>query len=227
MNLSEIGTRKEVENHLESIGIVGPAAEAILGETACFRHAARTRRAAEAAMMWAENTFQQDHEPTNAMMAAFLCALDRFGVGGPMGVSGDGTLRVPAFRSLGKGRKQASDGAAWTAAIHDAIGLLIPHGGVVISPAGDVSLFVRWIVHSGTQFEEEKANCEFDTSILIMSDLKCQFLSLAREGLRRSLGMPGWFSDKLAHEIALVRDESSAPAWAALVNALTIESAVA
>lgn len=50
-----------------------------------------------------------------------LCIADLIGVGGTQGLTGDGTGRIKAFAALGKGRKQAYDGPAWTAAIEDAI----------------------------------------------------------------------------------------------------------
>ena len=46
--------------------------------------------------------------------------LDAVGVGGRAGLMGEGTARHPAFAACGKGRKHASDGAAWTAAIASA-----------------------------------------------------------------------------------------------------------
>jgi len=47
-------------------------------------------------------------------------AADAVGVGGHDGLTGDGTVRVPSLAGLGKGRKQARDGRAWTAAIAQA-----------------------------------------------------------------------------------------------------------
>jgi len=48
---------------------------------------------------------------------ATIAALERHGVGGPGGYSGDSTARMSWATGLGKGRRQASDGEAWTAAI--------------------------------------------------------------------------------------------------------------
>jgi hypothetical protein len=57
-----------------------------------------------------------------------ICALEAGGVGGPGGYSGDSTSRMSWAASLGKGRKQATDGQAWTAAITAAGHNLLPGG---------------------------------------------------------------------------------------------------
>lgn len=46
-----------------------------------------------------------------------IAALEVHGIGGPGGYSGDATRRMSWAARLGKGRRQAQDGAAWTAAI--------------------------------------------------------------------------------------------------------------
>lgn len=46
-----------------------------------------------------------------------IAALEGHGIGGPGGYSGDSTARMSWAVELGKGRRQATDGAAWSAAI--------------------------------------------------------------------------------------------------------------
>jgi hypothetical protein len=62
-----------------------------------------------------------DEQCGKALTLYVLTILDRCGIGGigGTGYSG-GTHRIPPFDTLGKGRKYANDGLAWTAAIEDA-----------------------------------------------------------------------------------------------------------
>lgn len=48
---------------------------------------------------------------------ATICALEVGGVGGPRGFAGEATARMGWASNLGKGRRQATDGSAWDAAI--------------------------------------------------------------------------------------------------------------
>lgn len=57
----------------------------------------------------------------DAAAALVLGLLDAVGVGGTLGATGDGTRRIPPLARLGKGRKQASDGGAWSSAIRAAV----------------------------------------------------------------------------------------------------------
>ena len=59
-------------------------------------------------------------ELDGAMFALLLLEQDIWGVGGPGGIAGHSTERPACFSKLGKGRKQASDGGAWDAAIEEA-----------------------------------------------------------------------------------------------------------
>lgn len=53
-------------------------------------------------------------------LAWAILEADEVGIGGPALEPGAATARVPALRGLGKGRKQARDGGAWSAAIERA-----------------------------------------------------------------------------------------------------------
>ena len=50
---------------------------------------------------------------------AMICALEVGGVGGPRGFAGEATARMGWASNLGKGRRQATDGSAWDAAIRE------------------------------------------------------------------------------------------------------------
>jgi len=90
--------------------IQGAAAELLAKGQAPERHAWRVKEAEAAA---------QAAEPERWRG---LIALEMFGLGGTQGIEGAGTGRLPAFRRLGKGRKAASDGPVWTAALKEAFG---------------------------------------------------------------------------------------------------------
>ena len=80
-----------------------------LALTAGERHASRVaaaERAARAALP----------ECADSLVAA-LCLVEAGGTGGPGGYAGDATRRMSWATGLGKGRRQATDGGAWTAAI--------------------------------------------------------------------------------------------------------------
>lgn len=64
-----------------------------------------------------DTEFTQKH----AASAILLLWLDCMGLGGRLGLEGLATDRIPAFSELGKGRKRADDGPAWSAAIRDAL----------------------------------------------------------------------------------------------------------
>lgn len=99
------------------------AREAIRKATAGPRHSWRVEQARFAAQDMALNMLATEPgkvaaEPL-ALATAFAATVERHGVGGPFGISGAATDRLPAFSHLGKGRKQATDGAAWDAAIDE------------------------------------------------------------------------------------------------------------
>lgn len=114
----------------EEMGITGNALDALLRETSKARHESRVKDAKIAAVTAAKNCLYKGSantpdedafwRPIFALWGAGLCLLDQVGIGGRDGVSGDATDRVPGLDVLGKGRKQASDGGAWDAAIKEA-----------------------------------------------------------------------------------------------------------
>lgn len=109
---------------LERMDVSPATAKIILARTAGTRHRIRVRDAAQAAREGAKamkfvSGNRPDEEETEVLAVA-LCLLDQFGLGGHMGLDGAGTTRIPQFEALGKGRKQAHDGPAWTAAIEQA-----------------------------------------------------------------------------------------------------------
>lgn len=63
--------------------------------------------------------------------AAAILVADMVGVGGQNAMTGESTLRVRSLRSLGKGRKQATDGHVWDAAIKAAYCQILAEAGAV------------------------------------------------------------------------------------------------
>ena len=117
-------TRKETLEQLASLEIVGDAAERIAGGLSRERHAWRTEQVLGAIAAYSGDITAEDSN--NAMVVATTLT-DRIGIGGSKQLTGwesqksaTSTLRLPIFSTLGKGRKYAGDGAAWTAAIEAA-----------------------------------------------------------------------------------------------------------
>jgi hypothetical protein len=188
-------TRAAMAAHLATLGVVGAAADALLRETAPARHAARVEAALAAARAYDE------FERGDAIALAILLA-DAMGVGGRDGVEGAATLRHPALRSLGSGRKQATDGPAWSAAIAEALARLAnemgpvsitPHSGVLTLWGGADGGWVLGLVSDGVVPAEWRR-------------------TIIREGLRRAVGLAGWFREDLPVEFA-----GRAADWAALL----------
>lgn len=93
----------ETRARLAAEGIDGFAAEIIVRQAGPARHEARTRR------VLVELSLERDYD---SMQAVALATLE-----GLLGRQLDVTERLTPFRSLGKGRRKASDGPMWDAAI--------------------------------------------------------------------------------------------------------------
>lgn len=121
-----IPTRRAERSRLEAIGIEGPAAEFLLAAGAAARHAARVDAAYDAAYAAAYAAVEDADAPATRRAAALrLFVLELVGEGGhlALGALGGGdfaTARIPPFSTLGKGRRQATDGGAWEVAIREA-----------------------------------------------------------------------------------------------------------
>lgn len=117
-------TRKGLSVALKKQGLSDAATRIVLDATAPARHAMRTRDAVVAARRGARQMrFVSGATPSAReveILGIALLVLDQYGLGGHMGLEGASTTRVPQFQDLGKGRKQAGDGGAWTAAMKSA-----------------------------------------------------------------------------------------------------------
>lgn len=127
------------KQNFQEYDIHGHALEMLLKETARDRHLSRVEDAMVAAIMAATNDNEiskrlteliLDKEFDNELVikkrdtltgSVGICILELAGIGGGIYATGTSTERHPAFSILGKGRKKASDGPAWTAAIRDAM----------------------------------------------------------------------------------------------------------
>jgi hypothetical protein len=207
-DLKNICTRLEAQKYLESLDLPQTAIDALLKETAFDRHNLRTQQALEAAKNWVVSCWgMEEHKIgvhlVKAQASAILFA-DCFGVGGHLGVSGAGTRRHPALVGLGKGRKNASDGPAWSAAIRAAA----EHCRGYFAPSewGDLCL-AYYIDHMMALLDFNLIPIEWQ-------------LTIAREGLRRSFGLDPWFPDLMSY---LKANEDNRTKWAQLVAYLTDE----
>jgi hypothetical protein len=101
--------------------IVGstPYEEDVRKLTALERAFARANEAWETAWTVASQA-TADHDKRYALASALLWLEHKGLYGGGCFVPGAGTKRLRFFRSLGKGRRKASDGPAWTEAIRQA-----------------------------------------------------------------------------------------------------------
>jgi hypothetical protein len=227
---------------LEGMGIIGAAAEAIAEETAEARHALRVSAAKEAALTEAERLFGNWLREESAQfveandgdsrwgepfvhgqlraLAALLCLLDTAGIGGHDGVEGAATQRLACFSALGKGRKQARDGGAWSAAIAQAAEELLP-GAMLYAPNGVVSLGVSNL-NCGV---EDAVSIALDPEQLQASGLAPWAMTVAREGLRLACGLQPWLGWRVRFQVDRLEDWNGlgmkpAEAWAQLVNEL-------
>lgn len=92
--------------------------EAVKTLTAPERHRHRVCEARHAAAAWLTRRGDGAMVLSDSPAVRALCWLEAGGLyGGGLADPGAATTRHPAFRGLGKGRRLASDGGAWTAAI--------------------------------------------------------------------------------------------------------------
>lgn len=157
--------------------------------------------------------------------AALLCLLDTAGVGGRDGVEGASTTRLPCFSGLGKGRKQASDGEAWTSAIRMAAGQLLPCPYFYAPTGGGLGLATGRETEQGAMI-----SMSVSPDRLMAASLGAWALTVAREGLRRNHGLKEWHPcltfdlwSCLEDHDCLERRSEERRRWAKLVNELHVE----
>jgi hypothetical protein len=128
------GRREKMKTWNETLGALGlrqgtESAELVRRATAPARHAARV-----ACTLAAVREFLGPDHTDAEMVAELLCDLN--GIGGPFGAGGFGaaTVRRPWASALGKGRRRASDGPAWMAAVESAITQIANGRAVEIDP---------------------------------------------------------------------------------------------
>jgi hypothetical protein len=209
--MKHLTTRNAAEKYLrELLGPYHRAIEALLKETAPDRHARRVIAAREAARAWviAHHGQGLSQPLSDEVLAAYTNAVliaECFGVGGRDGVSGASTTRHPAFVALGRGRKHAADGAAWDAAIRDAVDSSPGHfrpGG-----SGTTSLF----------FEAGPILICPGAAIIPHAWQR----TIAREGLRRSVGLDPWFPELVGYVLA---NQDNCADWARVVEYLELST---
>lgn len=131
-SVSVLPTRREAAALLEDRGFPAEAAELLLSQTAPHRHFRRAVGTLAAAERWVRTHLYHEVEYHDAEIDASWDMLsilheDLVGYGGTGGLTGASTARHPAFAGCGKGRKQASDGAAWDAAATTALWAITAH----------------------------------------------------------------------------------------------------
>lgn len=213
-------TRSGMKAELENMGVTGAAAEAILRETAGARHLKRVEAAKQAALAFTPVRETTTPESASTMKwfkqveAAEVCLLDYFGSGGTDGCQGASTSRHTAFKGLGKGRKQARDGGAWNAAIMDAYHAFRQEAFIDAIP-----VIVPWTFEDdtpviGLAFKCEENSFDGGADFPDGDDSLWELRTIAREGLRVSLGMDAWFPESPVGFMGKPKD------WAIVVNYL-------
>jgi hypothetical protein len=123
-----VETRRETVKKLVAAGVHPEAAEwAADTPSLCYnRHQSRVAAALQAAKDWLLEQPEEYEEGERLTVAAqMLCWAEGVGYV-PGGGGGPSTNRHPAFCRLGTGRRFASDGGAWSAAIEAAAGGISP-----------------------------------------------------------------------------------------------------
>lgn len=119
----------------EGLGLTGEALDLFVKAGAHRRHEMRVKIAQDALMAVGRAAIPPEEVQMNGAgvrldalatrLAILAGKLDAGGIGGRFGCGGDATARLPGLHQCGKGRKQASDGGAWTAALGEAITSLL------------------------------------------------------------------------------------------------------
>lgn len=222
--------RSDMEKKYSEMGINGSALKNILAETASERHQSRVEDvkntvivAAKIAVFGSVENAPDDNFGIVDAVASGLCLLDYIGIGGKMGVQGASTTRLACFAKLGKGRKQARDGGAWSAAIEEAGREL---AGQVEGQSKYAYLNVCPIfpeeggedhigIGIGLPQNEYWKDGRMDYIELPLDEKNIAWAySLARECLRRLAGLGAW------HEEAFMTVQGTATQWAAVVNGI-------
>lgn len=216
--MHNVVTRQMDADRFAALGITGAALDALVQEQAPARHASRVQAAWDAARRAAFDLLDgkdveevgQDMKSELDLLAQLLAILDAAGWGGPGGVGGDASGRLGCFSRLGKGRKQATDGPAWSAAIAD-----VAHAPA--SPDGQGP----WVYADlGADSPGLTITNGQDTAFLPVSwmppDVRAAAYTMAREGLRRAAGLGAWHDELILGGIS----PEHALVWGELVNAL-------
>jgi len=177
-------TKSSLEMRLEEAGCPWQAAGLISNLWSSDRHSWRSEETIKAA------------PGATPQERAFWILADALGVGGIQDIEGVATIRHPAFRSLGKGRWNASDGNAWHAAACQAYITLSggwlriepsPHLGFIsISTArGETASFPLPHHWEGEEFRWARALVLRACAIVASQDLGISLPNVVRKSLER------------------------------------------
>jgi hypothetical protein len=188
INARSFTTAKALREALYGLNITGAAADAILKETAQARAEARIEQAKAAALAAASAIYAGAFtDAERAALASAICRLDYVGVGGTDGCTGEATTRLEPFRTLGSGRKNARDGAAWTAAIREAGYRLAYVARLQATPSGRIEV---WTCSDAPGGGRELSTHQANLCVTLLPDAWLPWMrTLAREGLRRAAGI--------------------------------------
>ena len=225
MNLYELTTRRDTLAACKAAGMSDRLTDAITKECGPIRHEYRAAATLRVATEWVQLYAAPDsalvapegiapwadrvHDRDRKAAAVAVVYADLAGIGGRGGDGGDSTRRHPAFSALGTGRNQTTDGPAWMAAAQDlATREKSPYEGDGFRAAmlgHEAVLEFRW----------EGFRTRVDLVLTVP-----WARTIAREGLRRHLGLDPWFPT-LPIDV-----EESGIFWIPLAQRLEDEAAV-
>lgn len=130
-----VSLRSDEERQWEEKGFKGPVVQMLADRTATARGGQRIKAAIEAAAIYVDETMfpEVDDEVTYVVYLEACLEVDAIGLAGRASRprnGGDRTERFPAFAGCGKGRRHASDGEAWSAALAQAAWKLEQESGI-------------------------------------------------------------------------------------------------
>jgi len=219
--LANLPTAEAAREKFQEAGLFGPALDWAVRTGAFERHMARTTAAKAVALEEASRLLPEARDLQKEVLALVLIWSELRGEGGPSGLGGDdaSTYRLRWAQVLGKGRRKASDGASWDAALEAAgagFAERLRLRGVAtirIQPDGEERLAISTEDPAGSS--EPVARFEVWLVPPRTRDLAGR---LARWGLAEAVGVARNLPAPMAFLAVQVELEGSARDWAAIWN---------
>jgi hypothetical protein len=219
--LANLPTAEQAKKKFEDAGLFGPALDWAVKTGAFERHMARVTAAKAVALEEAKRLLPEARDLQVEVLAFILTWAELRGEGGPSNLGGDdaSTVRLSWAQVLGKGRRKASDGPAWDAALAEAGSGLAEQlrlrgvATIRIAPSGEERILVSTEDLAGS--EEPVAGFEVWLPPSLTRDLVGR---LARWSLAEVAGVACNLPPPMPFLAVQVELEGSARDWAAVWN---------